>query len=326
MHVLITGAAGFLGRALTQRLMPGSPLGGRTVGQLTLMDQAFARAAGEGVRQLALDMGDATALRAALAERPPIDLLFHLASIPGGTAEQHHELARRVNLDATQTLLEQGRQQVVRGGAAPVFVFASSIAVFGTLPAEVDDDTPARPQLSYGAHKLVGEVLINDFSRRGWVDGRALRIPGVLARPPERTGQLSAFLSDLIRELAAGRPFACPTSPQATTWASSLPCVVEQLLHAARFDPALTGGERVLTLPTLRFAMAELAQAVGRVHGTPADDLVRWAPDARIEALFGRFPPLRTARADAAGFRRDADLEALVRGALVPPEPLGRGA
>lgn len=318
MHVLITGAAGFLGRALAQRLVPGSLLGGRTVNRLTLLDLALDGPAPEGVRYVEGDMGDADWLRGALEKEPPIDALFHLASIPGGTAEQDYPLSRRVNLDATQTLLEQGRQQVAAGHAAPVFVFASSIAVFGHLPALVDDDAPTRPQMTYGTQKRIGELWVEDFSRRGWVDGRAVRIPGVLARPPARTGQLSAFLSDLIRELAAGRAFTCPTTPGATTWASSLPCVVRQLLHAASFDVATSGGHRVLTLPTLRFAMADLARVVGRVHGTPAADLVRWAPDERIEALFGRFPPLLTPRAEAAGFRADADLEALVRQALAP--------
>lgn len=316
MHVLITGAAGFLGRALAQRLVPGSLLGDRTVTRLTLMDLVLEGQPAEGVRHCAGDMGDAGWLRAALEQEPPIDALFHLASIPGGTAEQDYPLARRVNLDATQTLLEHGQQQVAAGHGAPVFVFASSIAVFGLMPDRVDDETPTRPQMTYGTQKRIGELWVEDFSRRGWVDGRAVRIPGVLARPPARTGQLSAFLSDLIRELAAGRDFTCPTSPGATTWASSLPCVVGQLLHAACFDVAARDGHRVLTLPTLRFAMADLVQSVGRVHGVPAAELVRWAPDERIEALFGRFPPLRTPRSEAAGFRSDADLDALVRQAL----------
>jgi nucleoside-diphosphate-sugar epimerase len=303
MHVLITGAAGFLGRALAQRLVPGRRLGERTVTQLTLMDLALGGPAPEGVRHCEGDMGDADWLRGALEQGPPVDALFHLASIPGGTAEQDYPLARRVNLEATQTLLEHGQQQVAAGHPAPVFVFASSIAVFGLMPDRVDDDTPTRPQMTYGTQKRVGELWVDDFSRRGWVDGRAVRIPGVLARPPARTGQLSAFLSDLIRELAAGRAFTCPTAPGATTWASSLPCVVGQLLHAASFDVAASAGHRVLMLPTLRFAMA---------------DLVRWAPDERIEALFGRFPRLVTPRAEAAGFRADADLEALVRQALAP--------
>lgn len=318
MHVLITGAAGFVGRALAQRLLPGQLLGDRSVTRLTLMDLALGGTAQECVGHCAGDMGDAGWLRDALNGGPPIDALFHLASIPGGTAEQNYPLARRVNLDATQTLLEHGQQQVAAGHRAPVFVFASSIAVFGHMPTVVDDDTPCRPQMTYGTQKRIGELWIEDFSRRGWIDGRAVRIPGVLARPPARTGQLSAFLSDLIRELAAGRTFTCPTSPGATTWASSLPCVVGQLQHAACFHVAASGAHRVLTLPTLRFAMADLVQAVGRVHGVPATDLVRWAPDERIEALFGRFPPLVTPRAGAAGFRADTDLETLVRQALAP--------
>jgi len=317
MHVLITGAAGFLGRALARRLSPGSLLGGRAVTQLTLMDLALDGQAPVGVCHCAGDLGDAAWLCTALKDGPPIDVLFHLASIPGGSAEQNYLLSRRVNLEATQSLLEHGQQQVASGHAAPVLVFASSIAVFGQMPTVVDDDAPTRPQMTYGTQKRIGELWVEDFSRRGWVDGRAVRIPGVLARPPARTGQLSAFLSDLIRELAAGRDFTCPTAPEATTWASSLPCVVEQLLHAASFDVATSAGHRVLTLPTLRFAMAELVQAVGRVYATPAADLVRWAPDERIETLFGRFPPLLTPCAQAAGFRPDQDLDTLVRQALV---------
>jgi nucleoside-diphosphate-sugar epimerase len=243
--------------------------------------------------------------------------VFHLASIPGGTAETQYGLARRVNLDATVALLERGRAQVEEGGGAPpLFVFASSIAVFGQMPGLVTDDTLPRPAMTYGAQKLVGEVLVDDFSRRGWVDGRSVRLPGVLARPPARTGQLSAFLSDIIRELAAGRPFVCPTSPQATTWASSLPNVIDNLIHAARIDPAASGGRRTYILPTSRFSMAELVAAIRDVYGTDVQRLVRFEPDARIEERFGRFPPLDARAAEAAGFRADEDLRQLVRRAL----------
>jgi D-erythronate 2-dehydrogenase len=315
VHVVVTGAAGFLGRALAQRLISDRSLGGRPIRQITLMDLAFEGAAAEGIHYLAGDIGDTAWLEAALGGQT-IDTLFHLASIPGGAAERDYPLAKRVNLNATQALLELGQRQAERGGRAPVVVFASSIAVFGDMPAEVNDDTPLRPQLSYGTQKLIGELLVDDFSRRGWVDGRAVRIPGVLARPPARTGQLSAFLSDIIRELAAGRAFDCPMGPHATTWASSLPCVVEQLLHAAAISGALLGSRRALTLPTLRFTMAELVDAVARVHRCPAQALVRYQPHAATEALFGRFPPLDTARAAGAGFQRDTDLDDLVRRAL----------
>lgn len=313
MHVLVTGANGFVGRALARRLAADARLGHASIERLSLLDLGFDDTPVESfVRHLAGDMGDAEWLRRTLAE-VPIDVIFHLASIPGGMAEQQYELACRVNLDATTVLLEIGKAQVEAGGHAPLFVFASSIAVFGTMPAFVDDQTLPRPLMTYGAHKLIGETLVADFSRRGWVDGRSLRLPGVLARPPARTGQLSAFMSDIILELAAGRPFICPTSPQATTWASSLPCVVDNLRRAATVDAAALKGQRTFTLPTLRFSMAELVEAIAEVHGGGAKSHARFAPDERIEALFGRFPPLETVAADAAGFVHDLHLVDLVR-------------
>jgi D-erythronate 2-dehydrogenase len=318
MHVLITGANGFVGRALSQRLIAEGHLHGRRIERLSALDLAFGDALpaqGDVLHHHAGDLADPAWLDAVLAGRP-LDAVFHLASIPGGSAEAKHALARRVNLDATIDLLGRARAQVTAGGPAPVFVFASTIAVFGAMPPVVTDDTLPRPAMTYGAQKLIGEIEVEDFSRRGWVDGRSLRIPGVLARPPARTGQLSAFLSDMVRELAAGRPVTCPMSAEATTWASSLPNVVSNLIHAA--CPALVRPDmrRTFTLPTSRFSMRELVAAISEVRGCDLRGLITYAPDVRIQALFGSFGELRTDAADCAGFVRDPGLPTLVRASI----------
>jgi hypothetical protein len=158
----------------------------------------------------------------------------------------------------------------------------------------------SRPLLTYGAHKLVGETPVA-FGRHGWIDGRSLRIRGVLARPLARTGQLSEFMSDMVREMAAGRTFTCPMSPVATTLASSLPCVLKNLLQAATLPAASLVAGRCFTLPTLLCSMAQLVAAMALVHGKGVRDRVSYAPQERIESLFGRCPPLATAAADADG-------------------------
>lgn len=315
LHVVITGAAGFVGRALAARLLRERCIGGRPLGVLTALDIAFAEAAPAGVRQLEGSIADPAIVARAFTE--PVDLLVHLASIPGGTAEQQPALARDVNLHGTLHLLDACERQVAQGGPVPRVVFASTIAVYGAaMPALVDDDTPTRPAMAYGAHKLMAEIAIADATRRGGCDGVSLRLPGVLARPPARTGQLSAFLSDLLRGPAAGQDVTCPMSPATTTWASSTPNVVDNLLHAAAMDTAALPAQRALALPTLRFSMAELVEALAAVHGPQVRGHVHFAPEPRIEALFGRFPPLRTPAADAAGFRHDGDLATLCRRAI----------
>lgn len=315
MRALVTGASGFVGKALSQHLLSTGTLRGQPIAQLTLLDRHFDdRCPGEA-EYLVGDMGDVRWLDQTLSARE-FDVVFHLASIPGGMAEEDHESAVRVNLHATETLLEVARKGHRPDRLPPTWVFASSIAALGHAANPVTDDTLPRPVMSYGAHKLIGEILVSDYSRRGWVDGRSVRLPGVLARPPIRTGQLSAFLSDIIRELAAGRAYCCPTSPAATTWASSLPCVVEQLAHAAEIPIPANTLCRTWTLPTLRFTLAELVEAIGRVYDVPASALVSYQPNERIEALFGQCPELHTPAAEALGFRRDADLDTLVCRAL----------
>jgi len=290
MNLLITGANGFIGRALTSRLLSSVvplPEGLGPVGRLTLMDLRFEGPEMPRVRRLSGSIADSALL--ARAFDTPVDVVFHLASVPGGSAELNYELGRQVNLDATLKLLEAARAQATGGAKPPVFVFASSIAVLGApLPGQVNDATPPRPQLTYGAQKLVGEILVGDFSRRGWVDGRSVRLPGIIARPPQRSGLMSVH------------------------------CFVDNFLHAAVLPAAACSDTRVWTLPALCTSMAELVAAVAEVYGRDALERVSYTSNPALEANFGSYPPLSTPAAEAAGFRHDGDLPTLVRRALLP--------
>lgn len=329
-HVLVTGAAGFVGRALVQRLVQAHASGARPLARLTTLDLTTldlttgpAPGAAAGLlHALEGSIADAAVVRRAFAE--PVDLVFHLASVPGGTAEQQYALGRDVNLHGTLHLLEACAAQAQRGGPVPRVVFASTVGVFGApLPPVVDDDTPPCPAMTYGTHKLMAEAAVADFTRRGGCDGLSLRLAGVLARPPAPTGQRSAFLSELLRGPAAGREVVCPMSPQATTWASSTPNAIDNLLHAATVPAVALPRQRTLTLPALRFSMAELVDALAARHGPAVRTRVRFAPEPEIEALFGQQPPLRTPAARAAGFRDDGNLPTLLQRATEAAGPEG---
>jgi len=323
MRVLVTGAGGFVGTALVDRLRACAEVSMVVATDLGLPPPGPTGADGgkdapqAPVLQIAGDLSDPGVQARLFAT--PVDRVFHLASIPGGMAEQQPEVAERVNLGATRALLDACARQAQAGGPVVRFVFASSIAVLGPLHAPVDDRTPLQPVLRYGHHKRTGEQWVAQAHRTGAVQGCSLRLPGVLARPPARTGQLSAFMSDLIRAVATGQRFTCPTSPQAQIWAASRPCTVDNLLHAAQApDADLAGpeGGRAFTLPVLHLSMEALAHACGVAFGTAGAALVDWQADASLEALFGRQPALRADAAWAAGFRHDGDALALVRRSL----------
>ncbi|BAN48304.1 NAD-dependent epimerase/dehydratase family protein [Metapseudomonas resinovorans] len=310
MRVMITGAAGFLGRQLVQRLLESGRLQGREIEALVLLDQRLTGfAVDRRLRLLEGSITDPSLLRRALADG--MDVVFHLVSVPGGAAEQQYALGHQVNLLASLELLEQLR----RAAAPAVMVYASSVAVYGVdLPKRMDEGLMPQPALSYGAHKLMVETQISDLSRRGEVDGRVLRLPGIVARPRVPNGLRSAFMSDLMHALAAGEAYECPVSADATAWWMSASCCVDNLLHAAELDNP--GAQPIWQLPVLQLSIAQVVEALADAFGDDRRALVSYLPDAGLEALFGRYPPLRTPQARALGFRHDGSAQALVRNAL----------
>ncbi len=312
MHILLTGAAGFIGRGLAERLVSASTQ--IACDRLTLLDRditALPVPVAERDRIFLIEGGIADpAVRArALALRP--DCIVHLAAIPGGAAERDYAAGWEVNALGSMALAHEAAQ-----AGCKRFVYASTIAVFGTLAGPVDDETFPFPTISYGAHKLIVETLLTDLARRGMLDARAIRLPGIVARPRQRTGHGSAFMSDVFHALSAGEHFVSPVSAAASFWLMSRPACIENLLHAVRLPADALPRARAWTLPALRVTMAELAAAIGEAAGTDAGGLVRYAPMQEVEDVFGAYPPLRTPRADKMGFRHDGSLAALVRRTL----------
>jgi len=317
LNILITGAEGFIGRALTARLLSSGVLPGLGDArrQLVLLDRQFlAPPTDARVRQVAGDITDAAVLREAAGEG--VDCVFHLASIPGGAAEAQFEPGLRVNLEATIRLLES-----LRGQSIPAkVVFASTIGVYGVpLPAVIDESTLPAPTMSYGAHKLIGELLIADYSRRGFIDGRSLRLPGIVARPPQASGMLSAFMSDLIRALSSGRSFECPVSREGKAWWMSRTCVVENFLHAAALDSTWVRKKRAWLLPVLHASLGDIVGAIARVHGAGVLERVTYRDNPALQAQFANLPPMHCPTSIEAGFRNDGTLETLVQRALDGP-------
>jgi nucleoside-diphosphate-sugar epimerase len=306
MSIVVTGAGGFVGRALLKAL------GDSGVGDVVAVDNRFATPIqDDNIRRVEGDLGDPGVLQEIC--RQEVEAVIHLAAVPGGAAEADPALSWRVNVQATADLIEAA----ARAGARPRFVFASTIAVYGDpLPDQgVDDQTPLRPRLIYGAHKAMIEVLVAAMSRRGAIDGLSIRLPGIVARPRGPSGLKSAFMSEVFHAFAAREPFVSPVSPDATLWLMSVAQCACNLVHALRVEEGRLPPSRALTLPALRATMEELVNsAAAAIDADPG--LARFAPEADLEAAFGAHPPLFTPSAEAAGFRRDFDLDALTRAAL----------
>jgi D-erythronate 2-dehydrogenase len=302
MRILITGASGFVGRAFITALGDAH--------EIIAFDSVSNPFSGGTIRYVQGDLADPVLLDEAC--RDPVDALVHLATVPGGAAEQDPTHAFAVNIEATAALLDR----VISGESIPRVLFASSIAVFGDpLPIQVNDATPLQPRMVYGAHKAMIEQWIATLTRRGAIEGLSLRFPGIIARPKGPSGMKSAFMSDVFHAAVAHQSFVSPVSAEATLWLMSVSGLVRNLVHALKAPAALFAEPYALTLPSVRTSFGALVLEIARQTGADPS-LVHFDPDVALESAFGRQPPLETPAADAAGFRHDGSLEALVASAL----------
>jgi D-erythronate 2-dehydrogenase len=322
MRIVVTGGCGFLGRRVAMRLLEeGCALG--TVDELVLFDNAAPALPLPEDKRLRVVIGD-IADRETVTQliAPGTDAVFHLAAIVSGQAEADTDLGYRVNLDGTRAVLDACRAL----GSAPRLIFASSLAVYGgVLPPEVGDDTALTPQSSYGTQKAIGELLVNDYSRKGFVDGRAVRLPTVVVRPGLPNRAASTFASSMIREPLTGRDALCPVSPDTVMALASPRRIVAGLVHALGLPGEAFGGCRTLQLPGFSVSVGEMAAALRRAGGDSAYARLRWEPDAQIQAIVGSWPQaLATPRADALGFGRDRDIDEVVHAFIEDDLPLQR--
>ncbi|WPG41594.1 NAD-dependent epimerase/dehydratase family protein [Variovorax sp. EBFNA2] len=309
MRVLITGGGGFIGAHVADLLRERGELGGRCIEALALADQILSDRSGETAIR-----GDLTqpAVMAKVATFRP-DLVFHLAAVPGGASEADYALGRRVNLDASLSLFEA----LAASGTRPTVVYASSIAVYGSdLPDLVTPTTLLRPPLTYGAHKQVCEILLADFTRRGLLDGRSVRLPGIVARAKSSAGLSSAFMSDILHALKVDETFTCPVGPEATAWWMSARRCAENLAHAAVMDVSHADSGRAWPMPVLRLSIRDIIDTCSARYGESRRALVSFQPRPDVEAVFGRYPHLDDASARGLGLRDDGSAEELVRRAL----------
>jgi nucleoside-diphosphate-sugar epimerase len=316
MHILIIGAAGMVGRKLTERLASDKRLGSAAIDQLSLVDVAVPDKpkdfSGKAVSEAA-DLANRGVAERLVAARP--DIIVHLAAIVSGEAEADFDRGYRINLDATRALFEAVRKVSLKSPYVPRLVFTSSIAVFGApFPDKIGDEFFSTPLTSYGTQKAIGELLLSDYSRRGFFDGIGIRLPTICIRPGKPNKAASGFFSNILREPLSGQEAVLPVAETVRHWHASPRAAVGFLLHAMTMDLSPLGARRNLTLPGLSATVAEQIEALRRVAGEKAVRLIRREPDPVIGKIVSGWPQdFDAKRAMALGFRAERTFDEIIR-------------
>jgi nucleoside-diphosphate-sugar epimerase len=314
MHILITGAAGMIGRKLTARLVADGALTGKPIEKLTLSDVSAPQRPEKctaKVETIAADISDPATARALVAGRP--DVIFHLAAIVSGEAELDFAKGMRINLDGSRALIEAVR--TTGDGYHPRIVFTSSIAVFGApFPEAIGDDFHLTPLTSYGTQKAIVELLLADYTRRGFLDGVSVRLPSIVVRPGRPNKAASGFFSSIIREPLAGEEAVLPVEDSVLHWHASPRAAVGFLVHAAELDAEQLGPRINLSMPGVCCTVAEQIAALRRIGGDRVAARIRREPDPLVARIVAGWPRrFDPRRALALGFEAEASFEAIIR-------------
>jgi D-erythronate 2-dehydrogenase len=316
MHILVLGAAGMLVRKLAARLVSQATLGGQPISEFTLADivAADAPAGFTGkVNTLATDVSAPETAKTLIDARP--DVIFHLASIVSGEAEADFEKGYRVNFDGSRHLFEAIRHAHLADGYFPRLIFTSSVAVFGIpFPPKIPDEFFQTPLSSYGTQKAMVELMLADYTRRGFFDGIGIRLPTICIRPGKPNMAASGFFSNILREPLVGQPAVLPVPDTVRHWFASPRAAIGLMMHAAELDLQRVGPRRNLNMPGLSATIAEEIEALRRVAGQKAVDLIRREPDAAIQAIISTWAEdFDTTRATSLGFKAEASFDEIIQ-------------